>query len=190
MAEGTRIDKIYYRISSGYLWRRAMVGDPPQHIATRTTKKGNKVDEMKFSHISGFVQDIHYMTNEWQGETSHMVQITLMDEDGSQYRAIKANMEYGPGQSILSRFPNIVIELPVTIHVAQDGNERTFLWITQGGETVPMKYTKETPHDQPQWVVTPLPNGKNHYDRSAQLQWYINKISSWKSMVSFAKVTV
>ena len=170
--EGLRQRRTYVWIKEGMMTRRAIVGDDPKLIQVVTRNNGDHVDQLFFDKMQGKAESIYITTRKIkdQGVDHLCVDMALNGEN----RTLQMALSSRPATGILSRWENINHNTVFTIYSGYD-EKGNFIWIEQHGETIPSKYTKDSPHDQPAWEKV-VKDGVEQTDKTKALRFWKAKI--------------
>lgn len=166
-------------IMGGAFVQRVSEGTPGAE--SRVNKKGDKVWELHFHNLNGYLKDIYFEDTEYGKRT-----IFVIDAD-KQY---KLGMSYADGltATIYKILPNLKPEYPISIKVFLDkkpndnGKFNTNLFIDQNGASLKWAFTKAEPTNL---LVSPEPlppweqimvKGKLTWDNSKQIEWLVTNV--------------
>lgn len=149
--KGNENSKKIVSIAEGKLCLRIADGSPEvEGERSRTYKDKNDVEvairEEVFQSIDGMICGVEFVTGDYGCNM-----LIDMEDDGDEF-AIRLTMGKALTDSIIKRMPNIDVGKPVVFGVGTDKTSgKTYTFVQQDGETVPMAFTKEAPNGLPAW---------------------------------------
>ena len=183
--EGQRQLSINVRQSSGKFTRQALPGDNPDFVQSVQRSDGTHYDVYSFATLEGFLVSIGTTTEQYSDKQVRVLIINIADnivaEKAKERRALRLNLKSRSASDILKRLDNIDLTLPVTIHSGADpsGDKiRSFIWISQMGQKVPLFYTAKEPKDLPRWREVRI-DDELKYDRTDELKFWDAKLSAY-----------
>lgn len=140
----------------------------------RTNKLGNQVYELFYDTLSGAINNIILRDTDYGKEW----QISIADGNTTFRLGIPLRSRHANG--VLFRLGNIDFDLPVELHSGKfvdqkTGNEIGFTTVYQGGEKIPLCWTKDKPGDLPplEFVKTKL---EEKWDDTKRLEFLIDYV--------------
>ena len=170
--EGTRKHRNYVSLREGMMTRRAIVGDDPDYIKTVELKNGNHVDEIHFNYMEGRAESIYITTRKIKDQGVDYLCVDM--NVNNQSRTLQVSLVSSAAMDILARWENINHNAVFTINSGRD-DKRNFLWITQHGQKILKKYTKDTPNGLPPWRKV-MKDGAEQWDRTEAIGFWKGKI--------------
>ena len=126
------------------------VPEGTEGAVARVNKVGDTVNELHFDYVDGEVVGGRIKA----GQFGSTVEIDLQDE-GEQYIVqIPVPEAGGIGDYFMSfgkACPNIDPTKKLFLGLGSDRDDRHFLYLKQGGQTVHAAFTKDNPNGMPQW---------------------------------------
>jgi len=123
-----------------------------ERVITRKNDAGDEIEETiredRFNAVTGMITKV----NLEKGKYGMNLELTIED-DGEEF-IIQSLFKTQKVESIVKRMPNIDHTAPLSIIAGKDSKDnKTFVYLKQHGETVPMKFTKDNRNGMPDWVT-------------------------------------
>jgi len=136
---------------------------------------GKEVREKYYPYVEGIMESVILSEKPW-GVTDLEVTLRLNDVEGQPSYTVVLPSNKGVFYDFAKRVPNISTEPEVStlIGIGTD-DKRIFLYMKQGGEKVPMHYTKDNPDGMPD----PVERKGKGWDYSAREDWLYEKLEQW-----------
>jgi hypothetical protein len=170
MLENTQSPLTFVHIVNG---RFAIVVEAgTKYAVERTKKNGFKVHEQYFDTITGTIEKITDETTENEHGSWRNLVLTMTAKN----ETCRLNLQYSSRETkgILMRLPNADIKKPLSLKIGR--KDRAFTWVTQKGETVPLKWTKDNPGELPRMEKIMM-GGKETWDDTDQMDYLIKYIN-------------
>lgn len=144
----------------------------------RTKKDGETISVLNFGGIEGVITDIKKDVTEWQGKKLASLKIFLQDVD----EKYCLNWPYNSAltTSFYHMVENIDFSKPVRFTAGKkkdkNGIERVSLFISQGGQNIKWKYTKDYVYGpgevlKPQWEKKTI-KGEEIWDNTSEILFF------------------
>ena len=136
---------------------------------------GKEVREKYYPYVEGFIEKVKLSEKPW-GVIDLEITMCLDDVEGQPYYTVVLPSNKGVFYDFAKRVPNISNEPEVSTMIGIGTDEkRVFLYMKQGGDKVPMYYTKDNPDGMPD----PVERRNGSWDYSAREDWLIEKLEAW-----------
>jgi hypothetical protein len=157
----------YLGVFQGKLTQRVKEGT--ECAVERTTKpkngEGKKIWELVYDKLSGRLTAIEFKESDFGKEIHFVI------SDGPEKYKLQLPFSSGVAKSLIMRLPNCDLSKDIEIHTGLDTKkDKTFSYVSQDGQTVKMKWTKDNPGDLPPMVQIEF-KGKLQWDDTAQLKY-------------------
>lgn len=173
---GQREEITYVKIANGRFQRKARPGDDVRLLRTVEVPDGINYDMFEFTYLEGIITGLYITNREIKGVQYDFLNIRMAYI--GETAVLQLFLDSNPGRDILTRYENIGQGEVIQIHIGSDSDNRQFLWITSNDAKVSKKYSKDTPHDMPQWEKV-THQGRETWDRTKLIQWWKHKIKGY-----------
>lgn len=144
----------------------------------RVKKSGVKVHELQANELTGYIDQIEYKKNDWEGVIYRSLIIRLHSDAG--HFQLELNLMGNEATTIFHVLPNIAPAHPVLFKIWLDKENKVCFVVYQHGQAVKWYYTKADPKGRPDWdrIETTDLDGmpKVQWDRSKQTQFFLNQL--------------
>ncbi len=136
--------------------KREREGFQPIQIFVQRTGETITKFIKRYKSIEGFITKIDYRESEFEGVKFNSWKIHIVDDEGT-LGILDLLLNSNPGTRFMKLAENLDFAKPVEFSAWHDTkDDKTAFVVKQGGQSVPQKYTKDSPGDCP----APVPRGR------------------------------
>lgn len=166
----------YINVVGGKFARKADKG--AVGATARTNKLGVEVYEILTDWVAGYISDIQLNKSTEYGDSYSVVL-----DAGNETFAVQLGVLSKPGMTFAKVLPNIKLDEPVKLTLStkkdEEGKDQVSLFVNQDHQEKPISwaYTNAEKNGLPDMVLVKV-NGKDTYDKTAQLEFLWNMIET------------